>query len=909
DMRGRQAPEHIEEVEDIFRDAAAAVWHGQAENDGFNSLVLRARLPWRDAMVLRAYCRYLLQTGLPFSQSYMEQVLGEYAPLSRALVALFRARLDPESHDEQEAGAQAATIEAALDDIASADEDRIVRAFYNVVLATLRTNYFQRHGEDQSPPSYVSFKLDPAQIPDLPEPRPTFEIFVYSPRVEGVHLRTSKVARGGLRWSDRREDFRTEILGLMKAQKVKNTVIVPTGAKGGFVAKRLPEGDRDAIMAEGIACYRLFIRGLLDVTDNIVDGQTVAPADTVCLDEPDSYLVVAADKGTATFSDIANEVAKSYGFWMGDAFASGGSVGYDHKKMGITARGAWEAVKRHFREHALDTQSQAFTVAAIGDMSGDVFGNGMLLSRQILLKAAFNHLHIFLDPEPDAARSFAERERLFALPRSTWDDYQRDVISEGGGVFSRRSKSIQLSAQARAMLDLEDDEISPNALISAILKMRVDLLWNGGIGTYVKASDESHAEAGDRTNDALRVNGRDLRCRVVGEGGNLGLTQRARIEYSLAGGAINTDSIDNAGGVDCSDHEVNIKILLDLLVKDGTVSPSQRDATLAQMTDDVAKLVLRSNYLQTQTISLTELVACERFREHVHLMRSLERERELSRALEFLPDEEEVAARSKAGRGLTRPEMAVLVSYAKMHLYRALIESSAPEDPQLAEELRTYFPQQLVTLASERLTDHPLAREIIATQVTNNLVNRMGPTFAHRTMEDTGADAGAVAQAYTAALFSLDMPELWDAIETLDNQAHASVQHSMLLTTARVLRQSTYWLLDRQRGELDIGRLVDRYQRGIRVVRETLPEVLSERERKAYDRGVADYCQIDVPATTAKAMAALGPLPCAFDIVDIAAESQMDVAAMAQLYFQVGGLAGADWLRDAVEQLSIVGRW
>ncbi|MEM9385957.1 MAG: NAD-glutamate dehydrogenase [Pseudomonadota bacterium] len=908
DMRCREAPERIEDVQDVFRDAARAIWRGAAENDGFNALVLRARLSWRDAALLRAYCRYLLQTGLPFSQSYMEEVLGEYAQLAGSLVALFHARLDPAGQDDGAAAEHARTIEKALDGIASADEDRIVRAFYAVVMATLRTNVYQRN-EDGKPPEYMSFKLDPAQIPDLPEPRPMFEIFVYSPRVEGVHLRTSKVARGGLRWSDRREDFRTEILGLMKAQKVKNTVIVPTGAKGGFVAKRLPEGDREAIMTEGVACYRLFIRGLLDLTDNIVGGEIVPPEDTVCLDEPDSYLVVAADKGTETFSDIANEVATSYGFWLGDAFASGGSVGYDHKKMGITARGAWEAVKRHFREDGVDTQGGPFTVAAIGDMSGDVFGNGMLLSPHIRLQAAFNHLHIFLDPNPDAARSYAERDRLFRLPRSTWEDYDASLISAGGGVFSRRSKSIRLPSEARAMLDLQEEELTPNALISAILKMRVQLLWNGGIGTYVKASDESHDEAGDRTNDAVRVNARDLRCKVVGEGGNLGLTQRARIEFAHTGGFINTDFIDNAGGVDCSDHEVNIKILLDLLVKEGEVSCSQRESVLAQMTDEVSALVLESNYRQTQAISLTELIASERFREHVHLMRSLERERELSRALEFLPDEEEVTARNKLGRGLTRPELSVLVSYAKMHLYGALIDSTAPEDPHLAGDLKAYFPSQLVELAGPRLTEHPLAREIIATQVTNDLINRMGPTFAHRTMDDTGADAGAVAQAYAAALFSLDLRPVWSAIERLDNKTHAATQYAMLLTITRVLRQSTYWLLERQRGELDIGRIIDRYHQGVRAVRETLPEVLTDSERYAYDEAVQGYERLDVPTQTARAMAALGPLPCAFDIVDIATEANMDVGAMSELYFQVGGLAGADWLRDAVEQLHIAGRW
>jgi glutamate dehydrogenase len=908
EMRLNGAPEFVSEVQAMFRAVANAVWHGEAENDGFNALVLRARLEWRDVMLLRACCRYLLQTGLPFSQSYMEEVLEAHSGIAARLVALFHARLSPHSRSDERADELCRQIESALNDVVSADEDRILRAFYAVVSATLRTNFFQFDADD-APRNYVSLKLDPAQIPDLPEPLPMFEIFVYSPRVEGVHLRTSKVARGGLRWSDRREDFRTEILGLMKAQKVKNSVIVPTGAKGGFVLKQPPEGDRDAVQAEGIACYRLFIQGLLDVTDNIVEGERVPPPMTVCRDEPDPYLVVAADKGTASFSDIANEVAQQYGFWLGDAFASGGSVGYDHKKMGITARGAWEAVKRHFRELGIDTQHDPITVAGIGDMSGDVFGNGMLLSPQIRLVAAFNHQHIFLDPDPDAASSFRERKRLFALPRSSWADYDPALLSSGGGIFERSQKTITLSDEARAVLDLHSDRITPVALISAILRMRVDLLWNGGIGTYVKASDESHDDAGDRTNDPLRINARELRCRVVGEGGNLGLTQRARIEYAQTGGFINTDFIDNAGGVDCSDHEVNIKILLDLMVKEEQLDQHERNSLLADMTDDVSALVLRSNYLQTQAISLAELHAAERFREHVHLMRSLERERELSRTLEFLPDEEEVAIRTKAGRGLTRPELSLLVSYAKLHLYGQLIDSDAPEDPQLAEELRRYFPDQLSIRTGDRVTAHPLAREIIATQVTNSMVNRMGPTFVHRAMEDTGADAGAVAQAYTAALFSLDFRPLWAAIEELDNQMHATVQYAMLLTTARVLRQSTYWLLDHMSSDLKIGPVLQRYSTGIRAVRGALPGCLSDGERRVFEKAREDYMRIDVPAPTAENMAALGPLPCAFDIVDIAGEFQMDVRATAELYFRVGGLAGADWLREQVEQLEIRGRW
>jgi glutamate dehydrogenase len=908
EMHLDQAPEQVADVQKIFRQAAEAVWLGWAENDGFNALVLSARMGWRDVMLLRALCRYLLQTGLPFSQAYMEQVLQAHTDIAATLVSLFHCRLDPDARDDEHADQLAAGIEDALNDVASADDDRILRAFLAVAVAVLRTNFFQRR-PNGTPLPYLSLKLDPQRIPGLPEPRPMFEIFVYSPQVEGVHLRTARVARGGLRWSDRREDFRTEILGLMKAQKVKNTVIVPTGAKGGFVAKSLPDGDRDAIMAEGIACYRTFIRGLLDLTDNIVDGDIVAPPRTVCRDDPDTYLVVAADKGTASFSDIANEEAAAYGFWLGDAFASGGSVGYDHKKMGITAKGAWEAVKRHFRELAVDIQREDFTVAGIGDMSGDVFGNGMLLSKHIRLVAAFNHQHIFIDPDPDTARSYDERQRLFGLPRSSWADYDQSLISAGGGVFARTSKSIHLSQQARTLLDLDRTNLTPDALISAILRMRVDLLWNGGIGTYVKAIDEGHEDAGDRANDAVRINARELRCRVIGEGGNLGLTQRARIEFAQHGGAINTDFIDNAGGVDCSDHEVNIKILLDLLVKRGELDGAGRNTLLADMTEAVSNLVLRSNYLQTQAISFAAMDAAARFREHLHLMRSLERERELSRQLEALPDEEEANLRNKAGRGLSRPEISVLVSYAKMHLYRQLIESDAPEDPDLAETLHSYFPAPLRALGADAIGDHPLAREIISTQVTNSIVNRMGPTFAHRAMEDMGADAGAIAQAYTTAVVTLRLRELWAGIERLDNKVPAATQHAMLHQIARVLRQTTYWLLAQLPRGFRIGAVLKRYSASVDTIRTALPQTLSATEREAFMQVSQDYEDAGVPATTAQRMAELGPLTCAFDVVDIAAEFALDLEQTAHLYFRVGGLVGADWLREQIELLEIRGRW
>ncbi|HET7921536.1 MAG TPA: NAD-glutamate dehydrogenase, partial [Gammaproteobacteria bacterium] len=665
----------VEALKELFQEQFARVWRGEAENDGFNRLILSAGLDWRQVMLLRAYCKYLLQTSLNFSQSYMERAIYANPQIAALIVRLFEARLDPASAQERDVLTQrhVTDMDKALESVSSLDEDRILRSFIHAVRATLRTNYFQCDAQG-APKAHVSFKFDPSQLPDLPLPKPMYEIWIYSPRVEGVHLRGGKVARGGIRWSDRREDFRTEVLGLMKAQQVKNTVIVPVGSKGGFYVKQPPRsGNREDLIREGIACYQTFMRGLLDITDNIVDGQIVPPSNVVRHDGDDPYLVVAADKGTATFSDIANGVAREYGFWLDDAFASGGSAGYDHKGMGITAKGGWESVKRHFREMGVDTQSADFTVAGIGDMSGDVFGNGMLLSPHIRLIAAFDHRHIFLDPGPQATSSFAERKRLFELPRSSWADYDTKLISEGGGVFPRSAKIIKLSPEVRAALDTDAHQLTPNDLIRAILKAPVDLLWNGGIGTYVKSSQESNNTVGDRSNDAIRVNGRDLRCKVVGEGGNLGCTQLGRVEYALNGGRINTDFIDNSAGVDCSDHEVNIKILLNVVAGEKRFTEMQRNKLLAEMTDEVGELVLRDNYMQAQALSIAESQAAARINEHVYLMRTLERSGLLNRVIEFLPDTEELKARRAAGRGLVRPELAVLLAYSKISIYNALL--------------------------------------------------------------------------------------------------------------------------------------------------------------------------------------------------------------------------------------------
>jgi glutamate dehydrogenase len=900
-----------EKVNQLFQDAFESAWLGRIENDGFNQLILRAGLNWRQAALLRALCRYLLQTGLPFSQAYMEQVLGEHHFIARMLVELFEARFDPELPEKRRERSVLTVGQAlhhALDEVASLDADRMLNAFRALILATLRTSYFQRD-EHGRPRSYLSLKLDPQRIPDLPLPRPMFEIFVYSPRVEGVHLRGGLVARGGLRWSDRREDFRTEVLGLMKAQAVKNVLIVPVGAKGGFVPKRLPAGDRDAVMREGVSCYKTFINGLLDLTDNLVDGVLVPAPDVVRYDGDDSYLVVAADKGTATFSDLANSVSEEHGFWLGDAFASGGSMGYDHKKMGITARGGWETVKRHFREIGLNTQQDPFTAAGIGDMSGDVFGNGMLLSPCMRLRAAFNHQHVFLDPDPDPEASFTERQRLFGLPRSSWSDYDARLISRGGGVWARSEKLIQLAPEARAMLDLEKEGVTPDELIRAILRMRVDLLWNGGIGTYVKAAGETHAEVGDRANDAVRVNGAELRCRIVGEGGNLGFTQLGRIEYALKGGRLNTDFIDNSAGVDCSDHEVNIKILISVANRHRALTPARRGKLLASMTDEVAQLVLRNNYLQSQAISIAESTASERVTEHAWFIRQLEKRGGLNRALEFLPDEEEIELRRKAGKGLTRPELAVIMSYAKMALYAEMVGSNVPEDPYLSKELGRYFPSPLRRRYADFLREHPLAREIIATMITNSLVNRMGSVFAFRMQDETGADVASVARSFTIAREVFEIRGIWESIEALDNQVSASVQHSMLRASQALLKQATRWLLDRRDELPDIAAAVQRLNPGAMELIDFLPEVLQGSRLERYEGAAQLYADTGLPRNLARKVAALAPMHAALDLIALAENCGVGVRHAADVYFRVGEELKLDWIADRVDGLSVSGVW
>ena len=949
----------VDAVRAAFEQAFEQVLRGGAENDGFNRLVLLAKLDWRQVSVLRAYCKYLLQIGVPFSQNYMEATLARYPLLARLLVELFEARFHPatgkESRAEIEqgmarlqaqlralagdneatlaalqpllearAGSRAGQEQAArealiglLDRVSSIDEDRIVRSFMGVIEATLRTSFYIQYPDgrrkDGGPADYISFKLDSARVPDLPKPRPYREIWVYGPRVEGIHLRFGPVARGGLRWSDRREDFRTEVLGLVKAQMVKNTVIVPVGSKGGFYCKQLPDPaqDRDAWFNEGVACYQRFINGLLDITDNLSpDGKVLPPVGVVRHDDDDPYLVVAADKGTATFSDTANAIAQAHGFWLDDAFASGGSVGYDHKGMGITARGAWESVKRHFRALGRDCQKEDFTVVGIGDMSGDVFGNGMLLSEHIRLVCAFDHRHIFLDPNPDPAVSFKERQRLFKLPRSSWDDYDKSLISKGGGVYPRSLKSIEISPQAREALGIDPaiQSMTPAELISAALRAPVDLLWNGGIGTYVKASSEANADVGDRANNALRVNGAELRCKVVGEGGNLGMTQLGRIEAALGGVLLNTDFIDNSAGVDTSDHEVNIKILLNGEVQKKRLKLAERNKLLAAMTDEVAQLVLVDNYRQNQALSLMERMSATRLGSKMHFIATLEAQGLLDRKIEFLPTDAQIAERKLRGQGLTRPELSILLSYAKLVAYPQLLESDVPEDPYLSKELVRYFPEPLQKKYAKAMEGHRLKREIIATAVTNSTINRMGATFLLRMQEDSGRSIGEIARAYTITRETLDARDLWAQIDALDGKVPESVQIDALQVIWELQRGFTRWLLSRPGAVPAITTAVERYHDGFRDIRSG-EGILPPSQRPEYEASRKEWRAKGLPAALADQLAALPYLESSADIIELARERKLRPIEVAKVYFRLADALHAPWLRAQIEALKVEGRW
>jgi glutamate dehydrogenase len=894
-----------------FMDAFSASYVGDSEADGYNALVMGADLEWRDVSVLRAIGHYLRQVGVTYSQSYFAQALSSNVAIGRRLVQLFRTRFDPEIGLDVKARTEATSelvdkIKKALNDVASLDHDRILRSFLTVLQAMIRTNYYVPGRRA------IAVKLLPRQIPDLPEPRPQFEIFVYSPRMEGVHLRYGRVARGGLRWSDRAEDFRTEILGLVKAQMVKNTVIVPVGAKGGFYCKRLPDPrEREAWLAEGLACYQLFVSSLLDVTDNIVADAVVPPADVVRYDDDDPYLVVAADKGTATFSDVANKISVDSGFWLGDAFASGGSAGYDHKAMGITARGAWESVRRHFREMGVNPQTTDFTCVGIGDMSGDVFGNGMLLSKHIKLVAAFDHRHIFIDPQSDPARSWEERARLFALPRSSWADYDTSLISAGGGVFARTLKSVAITDQMRSVLGVDKSvhELTPAELIKVCLRAPVDLLWNGGVGTYVKAITETNDDVGDKANDALRVDGCELRAKCVGEGGNLGFTQLGRVEYAERGGRINTDFIDNSAGVDTSDHEVNIKILLIGEVAAGRLSLEERDELLVSMTDEVAELVLKDNYDQNLTLANAVYHAASMAGVHEDWMERLESQGLLDREIEFLPSSEAMEIRRSNHKGLTSPELATLMAYTKIVLEDEILASNLPDDPYLLDRLITYFPTALRERYADQMPKHRLYREISATVVVNEFVNESGITCFHRLSGETGANASDVIRAQIAARDIFGATELDKAVAELDHQIDAQMQTSLRMEVRTLVERATRWLTNNRRHPIDIGAAVAQLSDGVRTVMRALPTILTGRDKEALEQRIKSYQSAGVPDELATAIAALPPAYAALAIVQTAARSGVDVLKVAELHFTLGQRLGLDRLLARIIELPRDDRW
>ena len=914
-MDGAGEALEFDRVRAAFEATFMAVWTGQTESDPFNRLVIELGVSWREAALIRSLARYRQQTGMDPTPAVQAEVLSDYPGVARLVLELFRAKFDPARRGDlkarkADADAVNAKIIEALRGVDSLDADRVLRRITALVTALTRTNYYQS-AEDGQPKPYISFKIRSRELADLPLPKPYREIFVWATHVEGVHLRFGPVARGGLRWSDRRDDFRTEVLGLVKAQQVKNAVIVPVGSKGGFYPKQLPRGaSADAVRAEAVRAYRTFLFGLLDLTDNLSPkGEVVHPPSVIRYDDDDPYLVVAADKGTATFSDIANAVAIDYGFWLGDAFASGGSAGYDHKAMGITARGAWEAVKRHFRELGKDIQHQPFTVAGVGDMSGDVFGNGMLLSPVTELVAAFDHRDIFIDPAPDAAAALAERQRLFNLPTSSWQDYDTALISKGGGVFSRKLKEIEPTPEMKALLDIRADSLTPAELIQAILKSRVELLYLGGIGTYIKAPAESHLDVGDKANDAVRVDGPQLRCKVVGEGANLGVTQAGRIGYARAGGRIDTDAIDNSAGVDTSDHEVNIKILTGMAERSGALAVADRDPLLQSMTDEVGSHVLRHNYDQTLSLSLLEMSAVAELDQHAQFMRDLEAKGRLDRAVEGLPDKDAIETLAKAHRALTRPELSVLLAYGKIDLFDDMIAGHAPDDPYFLETLEAYFPKELEPYR-DLMKRHRLRREIIATVICNDIVNICGPTFAARLRAAAGCDVDALVIGYTVAKQSLRFDEIWNSVAGLDDKAPAAAQMALFAELAAVLRGQTYWMARRAaargatRGGVSIAQLSGVYVPAVEDLREAGPTILSPFEQKAIDRAAKGLIKLGAPEALAREIAALRPLTATADLADLARASSWSIEAVAKLHHLAGAAFGFDRVRAAASALS-----
>ncbi len=918
---GADTEEGAADVAERFADAVRAMWAGSTECDRFNALVLRAGMHWRQAALVRVLARYLRQTGLPFSQSYVEQVVLDNAGTCSALVELFEARLDPTQEHvpgAEELHPRVQAVTSMIDAVSSLDADRILRALLAVVQATLRTSYWITD-EDGAPRPYLTLKLDPRTIAELPQPRPRYEVFVSSPRMEGVHLRFGAVARGGLRWSDRREDFRTEVLGLVKAQAVKNAVIVPVGAKGGFVLRRPPEptgepgADREALQAEGIACYQLFVSALLDLTDNLdpVTGTVLPPAQVLRQDGDDTYLVVAADKGTATFSDLANAVSARYGYWLGDAFASGGSAGYDHKDMAITAMGAWESVKRHFRELGLDTQSEEFTVVGVGDMSGDVFGNGMLLSPHLRLVAAFDHRHVFLDPTPDAASSSAERARLFALPRSSWADYDTSLLSEGGGVFPRTLKSVPATAQVRTALGLEPGvaHLTPDQLVQAILLAPADLLWNGGIGTYVKAGGETHAEVGDKANDAVRVNGNQLRVRVVGEGGNLGLTQRGRIEYDRAGGRVNTDALDNSAGVDCSDHEVNIKILLDALITDGTLAAADRNPLLESMTDEVSRLVLADNAAQNDVMGVSRAGSADLLEVHGRLVTRLEADAGLDRALEALPTRAGFRALAQAGQGLTSPELATLMAQVKLRMKDEVLASALPDSDVFARRLPRYFPDPLPERFPDALRGHPLRREIVTTQLVNEVVNSGGISYAFRIAEETGADTTDSVRAHAIATEVFSLTALGEQVRALGASAPTALTDDLALEVRRLLDRVSRWFLAHRPQPLAVGAEISRFAAAVAELSPQVGEWMCGREHEEVTRKAAALAERGAPEPLARRVVELLHAYDLLDVVEVAEIAERPAAEVAALSYALSDHLDLDVLLSAVSALERKDRW
>jgi glutamate dehydrogenase len=900
----------IEQIKDIFQETFIQIRSGLCENDGFNKLTLSAQLSWREITILRAYAKYLRQIGFRFSQTYIEETLVNNPSITKNLVALFKTRHDPAQASDGATKLENAIVQA-LENVTSLDEDRIIRQMLHLIKATLRTNYFQTDEQGQPKPS-LSFKLNSQAIPELPLPQPLYEIFVYSPRFEGIHLRSAKVARGGIRWSDRREDFRTEILGLMKAQKVKNAVIVPSGAKGGFVLKSLPaQAPRDVIQKEVVACYQTFICGLLDLTDNLVNGQVIHPRDMICYDDEDPYFVVAADKGTATFSDIANAISKDYQFWLGDAFASGGSDGYDHKKIGITARGAWESVKRHFHEVNINITNTHFTVVGIGDMSGDVFGNGLIYSPHIKLLAAFDHRHIFLDPHPDPVISYKERVRLFNLPTSSWEDYNSALISQGGGVYKRSVKSIPLTPEIQKALGTEETALPPNELIRVILKAPVDLLWNGGIGTYVKASTESHADVGDKTNEFCRINGNELRCRVVGEGGNLGFTQLGRIEFALQGGLINTDFIDNSAGVDCSDHEVNIKILLNQEVAKRHITAKERNTLLVEMTEEVASLVLKDNYNQAAVMSYAHFNAPQTISIYQHYIKELESSGYLNRQIEFLPDDKKITERKTAGQGLTRPELAVLLAYTKIYIKNEILKSSIPENAYLAQTIYSAFPDLLHKKFDRAVLKHSLHREIIATQLSNHIVNEAGIIFVYNLQTETGATVPEIIHAHTIASRVFGIPELQRLVRSLDFKIPAETQHELINYIRRLVNLGTRWFIQRYHtiSNENTPKLIAHYTESIKTLESVVPDLMGGTTKTYMDALMAQFEKAGISPDIGRRIGAIRAMYASLNITEVATRYHFNLLKTAEVYFVVGEAFHLLWFRDRLITDSREGYW